>query len=196
MKLLLFHTPSGNVYPVIEMLPGDSLPSVSGSGRWARIKESVRRAYENLRKRLDYQERLCSQMRHTIELEVYHPSNLNTAEARDKLLEFLRQRHRKHSRWLLIDALLAVLGIFLMPVPGPNVFFFYPAARTLGHYLAREGAKRVLSLDTLSFHSDSLMDRVQSNQACLESVRDALEQLERRYNMERLEPLLTSLGDR
>ena len=196
MNLLLFQTRRGHAYPVIETPPRSSTSAAEGSGRGSQIKKRVYQAYRNLRNKLDYQERICSQLRRAVDLRVYHPSTMDAVEAQKKLRDFLRFRYSKHSRWLWIDAVLAFLGIFFMPVPGPNIFFFYPAARTLGHYFAREGAKHILSLDTLCFQSDPLMDEIQNNLERLENVSDVIGKLEECYNLQNLETFLTRLKER
>ncbi len=81
-----------------------------------------------------------------------------------------------------------------MPVPGPNIFFFYPAARTLGHYLARKGAQHALNCGKLSFHSEPLIDRVQNHLQDLKTVQDTLAGLVERYHLPDLERLLIPLG--
>jgi hypothetical protein len=81
-----------------------------------------------------------------------------------------------------------------MPLPGPNIFFFYPAARTLGHYLARKGAQHALNCDKLSFHSEPLIDQVQNHLQDLKTVRDTLAGLVEHYQLPDLEKLLIPLG--
>ncbi len=195
MNLLLFETPGGKIYPVVEIVSAPSEDVVTGSGRWSRIKKGVHQTYRRLMDRVDYHERLCSQLRHATDLQVYHPSSINSAEAQDRLRDFLRSCYSKHSRWVGIDAILAiVVGIPLMPLPGPNIFFFYPAARTLGHYLARKGAQHALNCDNLSFHSEPLIDQVQNHLQDLKTVHDTLARLVERYHLPDLERLLLLLG--
>ncbi len=195
MNLLLFETPGGKIYPVVEIVSAPSEDVVTGSGRWSRIKKGVHQTYRRLMDRVDYHERLCSQLRHATDLQVYHPSSIHSAEAQDRLRDFLRSCYSKHSRWVGIDAILAiVVGIPLMPLPGPNIFFFYPAARTLGHYLARKGAQHALNCDNLSFHSEPLIDQVQNHLQDLKTMQDTLAELVERYQLPDLERLLILLG--
>jgi hypothetical protein len=195
MNLLLFETPAGRIYPIVEVVSDPSEGLVTESGRWSRIKKGVYQTYRRLMDRVDYHERLCSQLRHADDLQVVHPSTINSAEAHNRLRDFLRSCYRKHSRWVGIDAILAiVVGIPLMPVPGPNIFFFYPAARTLGHYLARKGAQHALNCDNLSFQSDPLIDQVQNHLRALKTMQDTLAELVERYHLPDLEKLLLPLG--
>ncbi len=195
MNLLLFETPGGRIYPVVEIGSAPSEGPVTGSGRWSRIKKGVYQTYRRLMDRVDYHERLCSQLRHASDLQVVHPSAIDSVEAQDRLRDFLRSCYSKHSRWVGIDAILAiVVGIPLMPLPGPNIFFFYPAARTLGHYLARKGAQQALNCDNLSFHSEPLIDQVQNHLQDLRTMQDTLAELVQRYHLPDLERLLIPLG--
>ncbi len=195
MNLLLFQTQAGDPYPILEIVSRSEPGFATGSGRWSRIKKGVYQTYRRLMDRVDYHERLCSQLRHSTDLRVYHSSSIDSTEAQDRLRDFLRSCYSKHSRWVGIDAILAVVvGIPLMPLPGPNIFFFYPAARTLGHYWARKGALHALNCDNLSFHSEPLIDQVQNHLQDLKTVQDTLARLVERYHLPDLERLLIRLG--
>ncbi len=195
MNLLLFQTQAGDPYPILEIVSRPEPGFATSSGRWSRIKTGVYQTYRRLMDRVDYHERLCSQLRHSTDLQVVHPSNIESAEAHNRLRDFLTSCYSKHSRWVGIDAFLAiVIGIPLMPLPGPNIFFFYPAARTLGHYLARKGAQQALNYDNLSFHSEPLIDQVQNHLQDLNTVHDTLAGLVERYHLPDLERLLIPLG--
>ena len=95
-------------------------------------------------------------------------------------------------KWFIVDAIGAGLGGILTPLPGPNVFFFYPAIRALGHYLVRKGAGHASRL-LLSLNGEPLIDRVEkSGLPDLGRVRGELKLLEERYSMDPLEELLGS----
>lgn len=198
MNLLLFQTQAGELYPIIERVSRPRPVFTRGSGRWARIKKGVYRAYQRLMNRIPYHERLCSQLRHATELQVHHSPAIDSAEAEGQLRDFLNARYRKHSRWFRIDAVLSVvggiIGLPLIPLPGPNFLFFIPAARTLGHHLARKGARQALSCDNLSFHSEPRIDQVQNHLQDLKAVQNILAELIERYHLQDLERLLIPLG--
>ena len=200
MNLLLFETHRGNTYPIVERVSAPRQRVATGSGGWDRLKTGVKQAYQRLMDKLDYHERLCSQLRDAPDLQVYHPSKIDSAEAQERLRAFLEARLSKHSRWFRIDAVLALLGgivgLPLIPLPGPNILFFYPAARSLGHYLARKGAKHALSCDNLSFRSEPLINQVQNHLQDLEQVKDILDELGERYNLQDLRKILTLSGKR
>ena len=198
MNLLLFETHEGESYPILEKASRPTKGVATGSGTWDRVKQGVQQAYQRLMDKLDYHERLCSQLRHATDLQVYHPASIDSAEAQERLLAFLKARYIKHSRWFRIDAFFSIVGgivgLPLIPLPGPNILFFYPAARTLGHHLARVGARHALHCDNLVFRSEPLIDQVQTHLQDLETVPDLLEELVERYQLQSLETLLILLG--
>ncbi len=198
MNLLLFETLDGKSYPILEKASRPSQGRATGSGTWDQIKRGVYQAYQRLMDKLDYHERLCSQLRHATDLQVYHPASIDAAEAQERLSAFLKARYLKHSRWFRIDAVASlvggIVGLPLIPLPGPNFLFFYPAARTLGHHLARVGARHALRCDNLVFRSEPLIDQVQTHLQDLETVPDLLEELVERYQLQSLETLLILLG--
>jgi hypothetical protein len=197
MNLLLFQTQGGDPYPILEIVSRSEPGFTAGSGRWVKIKKAVYRAYQRLMDKIPYHERLCSHLRHATDLQIYHPSTINSVEAQGRLRAFLNARHGKHSRWFQIDAVLSlvggIIGLPLIPLPGPNFLFFIPAARTLGHYLARKGAQHALNCDKLSFHSEPLIDQVQIHLQDLKKVQDILSELAERYHLQDLEKLLIPL---
>ena len=194
MNLLLFETRQGETHPIGERDPANDHEVSAGSGIIGRLKRRTYDTYRNLVSKLDYHERLCSQLRHPPDLRIYHPPGVDPEEARNKLLNFMNSCIKKHTIWTWINGVIAVLGIILAPVPGPNVFFFYPAARSLGHYFARTGARRVLRREDLRFQVEPLIDEVQTllkeNPG---EAKSAILELEQRYNLEDLETLLIPL---
>ena len=191
MILLLFETRSKNLFPIHETLPQSSrtLPKPT-DGRWVRLKAWVYNSYGALQERFDYQEKLCSYLRHAAHLEIYHPSVWSESKAREKFWNFLRGRRRKYAGWLGVDAVLALLGSLLTPLPGPNVFFLYPAVRGLSHHLARKGARRALKLSSISFRPESRIDTIQNQLDNLPGIEETLRELEKRYNLTNLESQL------
>lgn len=191
VNVLLFHTSSGKPFPIMETLPPQQRdPRRVRSDRWSRLKWKVDRAYQTIEERLDYHEKLCSDLRHVHHLNVYHAAGLDREGAERQFTGFLKERYSRHRRWLWIDGVLAALGSLLVPLPGPNIFFFYPAARTLGHNRAMKGAKQILSGNSFSLHNEGLIDQVQQRLNDLESVRPAVATLQARYNVSTLETQL------
>ena len=191
MILLLFETRRGKLFPIHEALPaGSSTLPQRTEGRWPRLKVRVYNAYAAFQERFDYQETLCSHLRHASHLEIYHASFWSEAEARERFQDFLRRRRRKDAGWLWIDALLALLGSLLTPLPGPNVFFLYPAVRSFSHHLARKGTGRALRLSSISFRSERRIDTVQNQLDNLPGINETLQELEDLYNLTNLKSQL------
>ncbi len=69
--------------------------------------------------------------------------------------QLLKSQRRKHLFWfsvdLVITAVVIVLTPFLAPIPGPNVFFYYPFLRLLSHYRAILGAASGLRSSDIQF---------------------------------------------
>ena len=194
MNLLLFQDQKAELFPVMESAPRHLHDQAEfHTNRWRRLKSEVKRYYRLLEAKLDYQERLCSDLRHANHLKVRHASSLGQDAAERDFIRFLKNRYKKHFTWLWIDGVLALLGSVLTPVPGPNVFFFYPAARTLGHYFAMKGAKKILADGSFSLHSEPLIDEIQGQLDELETVKPVIEALEKRYNVPTLEGHLRKL---
>lgn len=110
----------------------------------SRLIRAVRNLYYRLENRIDPMERVFKRMRHDKQLTVYVSSCLSESEALDKLKSLLRSQRKRHAAWMIFDALLALgalaLTPFLVPIPGPNLFLYYPALRAFSHYLACQGA--------------------------------------------------------
>lgn len=195
MKLLLLETTSGESYPVARLPSPAPGRDKSGRGtRVQRIRRSVRKAYRELSSRLPYHERLCAQLRRAQAIEVIHSSGMGEAGALAAFQGFLIARHRKHTLWLVLDVLLALGGAALTPIPGPNVFFFYPAARCWGHHLARSGARHALNHQEVSFEYEPLLDRLRSHLHEPEKRDAVLEEIAARYNLGSLEKISSALG--
>jgi hypothetical protein len=88
-----------------------------------------------------------------------------------------------------LDAVLAFFGIFLMFLPGPNIFF-YPAIRCLGHYHARNSTSKALLLENVAFKAEPLIDEVQERLNHLDAIEGTIQELQRRYDLEDLKAFL------
>ncbi len=193
MNLLFLQDHRGETYPLLESFSHPTKKGGARSGKWSQIKENIRLTYQRFRERFDYREQLCASLRHVSDLQIHHSSTLGPDTAKEKFRDFLKIRYRKHSLWLWIDGFLALVGVFFMPLPGPNIFFFYPAARAMGHYFARKGAEKAVNLEKLSFRADPLIDQIERSLGHLETVKNTIVQLENLYNVHNLESHLTRL---
>ncbi|MFB3904326.1 MAG: hypothetical protein ACE15E_12820 [Acidobacteriota bacterium] len=196
MNVILFETSSRRLYPLAQPVACEDRAAIRPTGRWGRWKETLRAGYEAIEERLNHEERFCSCLRHATRLQVLHRASESSEAAEKKFRQFLRLGYSKHGRWFWVDAVLAFFGIFLMFLPGPNIFFFYPAIRSFGHYQARNGVRNAFSLLDVAFKSEPLVDEIQGHLRDLEAVVGAVEQLERKYQMADLRKSLLQLGEK
>jgi len=172
-----------------EVLPSDS----TGEGFFTRVFHKVQHAYAALEQRFDYQENVCATLRHATELLILHSPNLTPEEAGERFVQFLDRCRRKHARWFWIDLVLALLGSLLTPIPGPNVFFLYPAARSLGHYFALTGARKARQLEVVSYKMERRLNRIRENLKQLDDVGQEIGELQELYGFSKLRALLERL---
>ena len=159
---------------------------------YRRNRRRVHHAYQLLKERLDYQERVCSALRHSEHLEIHYADRLSEKEVRRVWDNYLNLQRDRHRRWLAVYTVLAALGLLLIPIPGPNVFSFYPAALALGRFLALRGIKSVRQSAVISFHPEPLVADLEGSVDSLEQVRAEIRILEERFGVTHLEELLAS----
>jgi hypothetical protein len=98
---------------------------------------SIHDYYLKLEDKIDPVERVLKAMASTDRFVVYAPEPA-------LFQRVLKRQRRKHAFWFSIDFVLTgvviMLTPFLAPIPGPNVFFYYPFLRLLSHYRAILGA--------------------------------------------------------
>jgi hypothetical protein len=172
-----------------KMVPSDS----TGEGFFTRVFHKVQHAYAALEQRFDYQENVCATLRHATELLILHSPNLDSDEAGERFVRFLDRCRRKHARWFWVDLVLALLGSLLTPIPGPNVFFLYPAARSLGHYFALSGTRKARQLEVVSYKVEPRLTRIRENLEQLDDVGQEIGELQELYGFSKLRALLERL---
>ena len=127
--------------------------SLTARGVWwatgmSRLIRAVRDGYYELQNRLDPMERVFERMRHAGPMRMHFSSSRSESEARARLKSLLVGQRNRHGAWMIFDGLLALgvlpLAPVLVPIPGPNVFFYYPALRTFSHWLAWQGVLAAL----------------------------------------------------
>lgn len=127
-----------------------------------RVSRSGHRYYQRLEDRIDPLERMIKALNYPGILHVWHAPR---TDVRKKFEGCLRRQIVKHTTWLVVDGLATVVAIllapFLVPLPGPNVFFFFPFLRSLSHLQALRGARRALDDGTLSFRELPLLAGVE-----------------------------------
>ncbi len=126
--------------------------------RFARIKRALKKGYQELESRVPIEERLCSNLRNHDTVTLHVPSHVSPDAAAKLFLSFLKKCVKTHRRWLLADGVLAALGATLVWIPGPNIFFFYPAIRACGHHYAQAGGSKHQKPNGLIVQHCALLD--------------------------------------
>lgn len=191
--LLLVRSSSESFFLVSE--PPSEEPGIDEpeKGWIARLRYRLHTSYESLKRRFDYQENVCATLRHAASLKMVHPASVSCEEARKRLETFFDEKASKHRRWTIIDAIVAMFGVLLTPVPGPNVFFLYPAVRSLSHYLALRGVRRSRALGVSTCSTNEILTRVQEALNNLDDIEAEVKELETTYNIHRLRSLLEQI---
>ena len=104
--------------------------------------------YVRLEDKIDPEERVLKAMAATDEFVVH-------TKVPAEFYRVLRRHRRKHVFWFSIDFLITGVVIvftpFLAPIPGPNIFLYYPFLRLLSHYRAILGASSGLRSSHIEF---------------------------------------------
>ena len=99
--------------------------------------------YLKLEDRIDPVERMVKTMAAAGRFVVYYGPPSDSVRAEEELRGILRRQRRKHMFWFVVDVIVSgIVVVFtpvLAPIPGPNVFFYYPFLRLLSHYRALRG---------------------------------------------------------
>lgn len=127
----------------------------TGSGLWQAI---MRRIAETVA-----EQRLLWHLRHESQAAIVHPDDLDGADAlREVRAEFTRDVAR-HFRWMLIDgAIMAITGLVLTLIPGPNILAWYFTFRAIGHFFSWRGARKGLTQIEWRAEASAPLSRVRS----------------------------------
>lgn len=157
------------------------------TGFWGGLRSKVKRGFHRMMERFDHNERLFTQLSYASQVTLIHSNQYTGEEARKRLLRIARAAHGKHTSWLAVDAFLACLGGILAPLPGPNIFFFYPAIRTFSHHLARKGTLKVQGEIIFHLKTDDRIDQLElGHTEKFAPEKDILLALETDYNLKDL----------
>jgi Mitochondrial K+-H+ exchange-related len=111
----------------------------------------VRDTYYKLEDKIDPMERVFKRLRHAPNLTLFYSQQSSQQRAAGTFEALLARQRRKHTFWVGVDGLMAVVALvltpILVPIPGPNLFLYYPGLRMISHYLARKGTTRGLELE-------------------------------------------------
>jgi hypothetical protein len=120
---------------------------VSGIGQ---VLSKVHDYYVRLEDRIDPAERVLKAMASTNRFVVH-------GFAPHDFQRLVRRQRLKHACWFSVDFILSGVVLLLTPVlaplPGPNIFLYYPFLRVLSHYRAVLGATSGLDSTDIEFKS-------------------------------------------
>lgn len=119
--------------------------------------------YVQLEDKIDPAERVLKAMASANRFVVHHSRVYNEDQMRNEFFRFLNRQRRKHIVWFSIDLIISPLGVLMMPIPGPNVFFYYPFLRVLSHYRAIGGAASGLGSSLIEFKSLPELSSLEDN---------------------------------
>jgi hypothetical protein len=142
---------------IVEELEGKDPASVTLSW-WQKLKLHVYQIYKKLEARFPLPERLCTALLSADEIHIYYSSEKKESQAAHNFRHYLVHQRSKQRFWLGIDLALCCLGGILAPLPGPNLFFYYPAARTFSHFRSWKGARKGTHMPWKFFPSERLRD--------------------------------------
>ncbi|HYR84662.1 MAG TPA: hypothetical protein VE422_11340 [Terriglobia bacterium] len=132
-----------------------------------RVLRSGHGYYVKLEDRIDPGERVLKAMASADRLIVHSIQAENGAQTAKEFERILKRQRAKHVVWFSIDLLFCAVVVlftpFLAPIPGPNVFFYYPFLRLLSHYRAIRGAAAGLRSRDIEFKSLPELRRLEEN---------------------------------
>jgi len=104
--------------------------------------------YVRLEDKIDPEERVLKAMAATDKFVVH-------VKVPAEFYRVLRRHRRRHVFWFSVDFLItgvvSVFTPFLAPIPGPNIFLYYPFLRLLSHHRAILGASSGLRSSDIEF---------------------------------------------
>ncbi len=130
---------------------------------FGRVMKVGHEYYVQLEDKIDPAERVLKAMAAANDFVVYHDKIRGETDARNEFLRILKRQRWKHIFWLSIDLIISPLGVLLTPIPGPNLFFYYPFLRLLSHYRAISGTTSGLHSRDVQFKSLPETSRVEDN---------------------------------
>ncbi len=164
----LYHLPPGEAdrgTPVDRLL---GKLQEKGTRFWLMVRRIIltaRETYYKLENRIDPQERIIKRFNFARHSLFFCSGSVGEKTAAEFLRRWLLYQRNKHAVWLLMDGVVALVALALSPVlvplPGPNVFLYYPLLRTLSHYRAYWAARRVLQHTKSEFRSLGALDSIE-----------------------------------
>jgi hypothetical protein len=130
-----------------------------------RIIISVVHAYHAMENRIDPQEQVLKRLNYARHSVFFHATQWTQDQAVQILKKLFTVCRKKHLIWVAIDGFITMITILLtpvlMPLPGPNVFFYYPLLRTISHYRACRAAHRTINLSGMKLLPLKVLDSIE-----------------------------------
>ena len=122
-----------------------------------RALNSAYNYYVKLEDRIDPQERVLKAMGSAERFTIHFIRKENGGSIGAEFHAVLRRQRLKQIFWFVIDLIVSGIVVLftpvLAPLPGPNVFFYYPVLRLMSHYQALRGTRVGLAYQDLEFKS-------------------------------------------
>ena len=118
-----------------------------------RVMKAGHGYYVQLEDKIDPVERILKAMAGASSFVVHHGKLYAEGDAPSEFERILKRQRRKHIFWFSIDLIVSPIGVLLTPIPGPNLFFYYPFLRLLSHYRAICGTASGLHSKNIEFKS-------------------------------------------
>jgi hypothetical protein len=103
-----------------------------------RVLKKGHEYYVKLEDRIDPGERILKAMASTGRFVVYYGPSGDAVDAGACFRSVLKRQRLKQSFWFVVDLAVSSVAIIftpiLAPIPGPNVFLYFPLLRMLSHY--------------------------------------------------------------
>jgi K+-H+ exchange-related protein len=167
--------------------------SVIRDSNWKKTSEKGRKIWQRLKARYEQisceafaDDRFLRKLHKFQKITVFLNKPIDPAEVRCRLKKMLRDRSYHHLRWLIIDAALLPLSLFVMVLPGPNLFGYYLLFRVFSHWKSYQSVSRTRLEDV----DVQVNDRAREVHAFLKSAHDvktALKDLRKRYGLRALQ---------
>ena len=119
------------------------------------VLDKVHEYYVTLENRIDPGERVLKAMASTQRFVVYHGPSQEAVDVNTRFRSVLKRQRIKHGFWfsldLTISAVAIILSHVLIPLPGPNVFLYFPLLRLMSHFRAFRGTNSGLRSGQIEF---------------------------------------------
>lgn len=139
MRLFLLPVPGRGLSFYFEPDPESRTVASPGDDLIARTKTRILQIYSQIEKHFPIAERISRRLRRAASVEIIHPPTVAEDEAQRRFTELLRSEFGKQLIWTAVDTTLALLSIPLALLPGPNIIFYFFAARAFTHIMALQG---------------------------------------------------------